>query len=183
MILSKFFITLYLFSIIFLSIFSVVNQNTIYSVISLMFIIILIAFLFLKLNFEFISFLLIILYVGAVLVLFVFTIIMLDINKNKNYKYLEYKNIDICGTIFFLLKLFFSIFFLLHSFFNLNFLEFNFFIKLFTYNAHYIFFAKDFFIISNIFYTQYYLGFLIIASLLLITLVCSIIILLDKNER
>jgi NADH:ubiquinone oxidoreductase subunit 6 (subunit J) len=162
------------------------SNSVLYSVLSLVFFIVTGCLVLLVLDIEFISFIIILLYVGAISVLFLFVVMMLQLNKN-NSKYLQMSFLSSDGILYtmFAFKLFFFSVYLnrkLSSFIGLLSYQYT----TFYYESSYsfvnsIFIGGDSILFLSLF-TQKYIFFLLVGTILLFAMVGSIILCINKTN-
>ena len=127
--------------------------------------------LFMILGIEFVSLLIFLVYVGAIAVLFLFIIMMLNLKivELRNY-YLRYLPIGSFIIIFFFLELCLFIYIeFFYSYYNYNFFEW----------FEYLFLFDNIFLISTLIYTYYSIYFFCLALILLISMIGSIILVIN----
>jgi NADH-quinone oxidoreductase subunit J len=127
--------------------------------------------LFMILGVEFVSLLIFLVYVGAIAVLFLFIIMMLNLKivELRNY-YLRYLPIGSFIIIFFFFELCLFIYIeFFYSYYNYIFFEW----------FEYLFLDDNIFLISMLIYTHYSIYFFCLALILLISMVGSIILVIN----
>ena len=162
------------------------NRNSLYSIISLIFVITGSCFMLFSLEIEFLALILMLIYIGAISVLFLFIIMMLKLNKEEiqkdfyfvlSSKYYIYILLLLKITLFlfyFNKKLSLSL-----DSFSYEFLKYNDDLNIFSTRLFQI--ENDIIIFFNIF-TQKYLFFIIIGFILLFSMVGSISLCLKKKN-
>lgn len=160
-------------------------RNSLYSIISLIFLIVGTSFILFILNIEFLAFILLLIYIGAISVLFLFIVMMLRLDSTE--KKLGYQSTQSkFFLIYFILafKLSYFIFFfnkklcLILNFFSFEFTQYNKDIDIFS---HFLLLNKnDATIFLNLF-SQQFLFFLIVGFSLLFSMVGSIALCLIKK--
>lgn len=163
------------------------SRNALYSILSLVFLIVTGSCLLLLLEVEFLSFVILLLYVGAVAVLFLFVVLMLQLSK-INSKMIKMSFFSSDGILYalFLFKLFFFIFyfnFKLSTFIHLFSYSFNH----FNYDSYYSFsdplmLCGDSIIFLNLF-TQKYFFFILVGVILLFSMVGSIVLCVQEDNK
>jgi NADH:ubiquinone oxidoreductase subunit 6 (subunit J) len=162
-------------------------RNSLYSIISLIFLIVGCCFILFCLNIEFLTFILLLIYIGAISVLFLFVVMMLKLNQTEKLldsnfsifykKYLFYAIFTIKVFLFiysFNKKLCFSL-----SFFSFEFLKYN---KDIQDSYYFLFDNQNDVIIFLSLFSQKYVFFIIVATTLLFSMVGSIALCLIKNK-
>ena len=164
----------------------ILNRNSLYSIISLIFVITGSCFMLFSLEIEFLAFILMLIYIGAISILFLFIIMMLKLNKEEIHKNLYFAlSSKYYIYILILLKI---ILFLFHfnkklslslDNFSYEFLKYNDDLNIFSTKLFQI--ENDILIFFNIF-TQKYLFFLIVGFILLFSMIGSISLCLKKKS-
>ena len=162
-------------------------RNSLYSIISLVFLIIGCCFILFSLEVEFLTFILLLIYIGALSVLFLFVVMMLKLDQteneskfkftifSKNYLFYVILVLKLCSFIFFFnKKLCFSL-----SFFSFEFLKYN---KDINESSYFLFENQNDNIIFLSLFSQKFLFFIIIGFTLLFSMVGSIALCLIKNK-
>jgi NADH:ubiquinone oxidoreductase subunit 6 (subunit J) len=162
-------------------------RNSLYSIISLIFLILGSAFILLSLKVEFLTFILLLIYIGAISVLFLFVVMMLKLDEtekqvNSNFgipskNYLLYIILSLKLFLFIYLfnkKLCFSL-----SFFSFEFLRYN---KDINNSSYFLFDNLNDNIIFLSLFSQKFSFFIIIGFTLLFSMVGSIALCLTKNK-
>ena len=163
-------------------------RNSLYSIISLVFLIVGCCFILFYLEVEFLTFILLLIYIGALSVLFLFVVMMLKLDqseKQSNYKfttfsknYLLYAILGLklfCFIFFFNKKLCFSL-----NFFSFEFLKYN---KDLNESSFFLFENQNDSIIFLSLFSQKFLFFIIIGFTLLFSMVGSIALCLIKKKN
>lgn len=162
-------------------------RNSLYSIISLVFLIIGCCFILFILEVEFLTFILLLIYIGAISILFLFVVMMLKLNIiekslnsnfslfSKNYLIYILSSLKLCCFIFFFnKKLCFSL-----SFISFEFLKHN---KDINDSSYFLFGNQNDNIIFLSLFSQKFLFFIIIGFTLLFSMVGSIALCLIKNK-
>ena len=162
-------------------------RNSLYSIISLVFLIIGCCFILFSLEVEFLTFILLLIYIGAISVLFLFVVMMLKLDEtekklNSNFsifpkKYLFYIILSLklcCFIFFFNKKLCFSL-----SFLSFEFLKHN---KDINNSSYFLFNNQNDNVIFLSLFSQKFLFFIIIGFILLFSMIGSIALCLIKNK-
>jgi NADH:ubiquinone oxidoreductase subunit 6 (subunit J) len=162
-------------------------RNSLYSIISLVFLIVGCCFILFTLEVEFLTFILLLIYIGAISVLFLFVVMMLKLNQkekqlNSNFSifsknYLIYTILSLklsCFIFFFNKKLCLSL-----SFFSFEFLKHN---KDINSSSYFLFENQNDVIIFLSLFNQKFLFFIIIGFILLFSMQGSIALCLIKNK-
>jgi NADH-quinone oxidoreductase subunit J len=172
---------IFFFLILFTSIFVILVENPVQSVLFLILSFLNSSLLLFIIGIEFISFIFVIVYVGAIAVLFLFVIMMLNIGPIETFS----KKFFISKRFFFTLIFFISLFyifnnFLIYFYLNLDFFyNFNSWIVLVHWND--LFFLKsDIFGLGLLLYNVYFFPFILSGFLLLISMVGTIVLTLDS---
>ena len=158
------------------SIFIIYSINPIESLLFLIFNFLLTSLIFLRLGAEFIALLLLIIYIGAIFILFIFIIMML--NLRLIFLYTNYYNYLYIIVLLLLLLLFESCLFFYTGSLKLN---------IFLYNFRYepfFFFSKllnfdNISLIGTLLFNYYYLLFIFLGIVLLISMICVIFLILE----
>jgi len=160
-----------IFMSIIMSISVIIVSNPIQSLLSLIVSFALSSMLFMILGVEFVSLLIFMIYVGAIAVLFLFVIMMLNLKivELRNY-YLKYLPIGGFIIVFFLFELCLFIYIEFYSMYN-KFIFFEWF--------NYLFLDDNIFLISILIYTHYVIYFFCLALILLISMIGSIILVIN----
>ena len=148
-------------------------SNPIYSIFSLIlsFFCSIIILFFLKI--EFLSLVYLLVYIGAIPILFLFILLMFPIYNNTNSNNIK----DINLYLFFLIKLYILDLYCLWHIPLFSFCQFNNF-KTSSFDYYYNLLYNDISIISNLFYTYYFVLFFSIGLLLFFTMIGAIILVL-----
>jgi NADH:ubiquinone oxidoreductase subunit 6 (subunit J) len=162
-------------------------RNSLYSIISLVFLIVGCCFILFSLEVEFLTFILLLIYIGAISVLFLFVVMMLKLNEtekqfnsnfsifSKNYLFYIIFSLKVCLFFFFFSKkLCFSL-----NFFSFEFLKHN---KDINDSSYFLLDNQNDNIIFLSLFSQKFLFFIIIAFILLFSMVGSIALCLTKNK-
>jgi len=162
-------------------------RNSLYSIISLAFLIIGCCFILFILKVEFLTFILLLIYIGAISILFLFVVMMLKLNQiekqsnsnlrtfSKNYLIYIILSLKLCCFIFFFnKKLCFSL-----SFISFEFSKFN---KDIQNSSYFLFDNQNDNIIFLSLFSQKFLFFIIVGFTLLFSMVGSIALCLIKNK-
>jgi NADH:ubiquinone oxidoreductase subunit 6 (subunit J) len=162
-------------------------RNSLYSIISLVFLIIGSSFILLSLKVEFLTFILLLIYIGAISVLFLFVVMMLKLDQtekqvnsdfsilSKNYLLYIILSLKLCSFIYFFnKKLCFSL-----SFFSFEFLRYN---KDINNSSYFLFDNLNDNIIFLSLFSQKSSFFVIIGLTLLFSMIGSIALCLTKNK-
>jgi NADH:ubiquinone oxidoreductase subunit 6 (subunit J) len=162
-------------------------RNSLYSIISLVFLIIGCCFILFSLKVEFLTLILLLIYIGAISVLFLFIVMMLKLNNiekqlNSNFNrfsknYLIYTLLSIklsCFILFFNKNLSFSL-----SFFSFEFLKQN---KDINNSALFLFENQNDSLLFLSLFNQNFLFFIVIGFILLFSMIGSISLCLIKNK-
>ena len=162
-------------------------RNSLYSIISLIFLIISCCFILFTLEVEFLTFILLLIYIGALSVLFLFVVMMLKLDSAEKYQgsnpiiiskiYLFYILLSLklsCFIYFFNKKFCFSL-----SFFSFEFLKYN---KDIMNSSYFLFDNQNDSVLFLNLFSQNFLFFVIIGFILLFSMVGSIALCLIKNK-
>ena len=158
-------------------------RNSLYSIISLVFLILGCCFILFIIQVEFLTFILLLIYIGAIIVLFLFVVMMLKLDRTENLSF-DLKNCVIyiiimsklcCFILFFNKKLCFSL-----SFFSYEFLKNN---KDINNSNYFLFHNQNDAIIFLSLFGQKFLFFIIIGFSLLFSMVGSISLCLINNNN
>ena len=161
-------------------------RNSLYSIISLVFLIVGSSFILFSLNLEFLIFILLLVYIGAISVLFLFVIMMLQLDKIERkltFKFDVSKDFLLCLVL--ILKFSYFIYFfnmklcLSLTFFSLEFIQYN---KDSDICPHFLFLGKSDSIIFLSLFSQKFYFFIIIGFILIFSMIGSIALCLVKNK-
>ena len=161
-------------------------RNSLYSIMSLVFLVVGSSFIVFSLNLEFLMFILLLIYIGAITVLFLFVIMMLQldkIEKKVNFKFDVSKDFLI-SLVLILKSCYFIYFFNMKfcvslTFFSLEFIQYN---KDINIYPHFLFLGKSDSIIFLSLFSQKFYFFIIIGFILIFSMVGSIALCLVKNK-
>lgn len=171
----------------FFAIMVILSRNSLYSIISLIFVILGSCFLLFCLEVEFLTFILLLIYIGAIAILFLFVMMMLELNKEEIKK----KSLVVLSTKYLLyficiFKLLFLVMFfnkklsiMLNSF-SYEFLNYNEDLNIFHNSLFKI--DNDVILFLNIF-TQKYFFFSVIGIILLFAMVGAIALCIGSSSK
>lgn len=169
--------------IILLSIFVIVSQNPVYSLLALILVFLKTSTLLLSIDVEFLAMIYVIIYIGAIAILFLFVIMMFSIAKTDQQKYNTTFWRSFIVYLFVAPKFYFVILKYLHIYFNYN-AYFSIYTSLKAFNINYFLTYRytDILVFSNLFYTYYSYLFLLSGILLLAAMIGSIVLALSTIE-
>lgn len=150
-------------------------NNPIYSIFYLVLVFFCSSFLFISLNLYFLALMILIVYLGALIVLFLFVVMMLNI------KSLEInRSINFFPFLFVFLSAFFLLFLQTNYFDFISIENFNFLI--YTDWSKFFFISDNFLVLANILYLSHYFSLLLLGLILLVAMIGSIVLTLQKER-
>ena len=162
-------------------------RNSLYSIISLVFLIVGSCFILFTLKVEFLTFILLLIYIGAMSVLFLFVVMMLKLDKLDKPKILNTSRVSKHYFVYLIIivKVFCFIFYfnkklcLSLNLYSLEFIKYNNDMENFH---HFLFNNRNDNIIFLTLFSQKYLFFIIVGFTLLFSMIGSIALCLTKNK-
>lgn len=161
-------------------------RNSLYSIVSLIFLVLFSSLILFSLKIEFLTFILLLIYIGAITIIFLFVVMMLQLDKidwlKLNSNYSTYHFI----YFLFIFKILFFIYFLTHKIcIAINFISFEYVIynKDINIFSNFLFNEKNDSIIFLSLFSQKYLLFITIGFILLLSMVGSIALCLIKKRE